>query len=101
EQLKITNIDTTPRINVTAFPADISYEDAYDTVVTNPYTRYPVYDCDIDHIIGIFHSNYLLAWSKEKSNVIFQYSSSPVFVIEYNRVEWVLIKLTVFLMHIA
>ncbi|MDN8848144.1 hemolysin, partial [Staphylococcus aureus] len=62
EQLKITDIDTTPRINVTAFPSDISYEEAYDTVVSNPYTRYPVYGKDIDQVIGIFHSKYLLAW---------------------------------------
>ena len=101
EQLKITNIDTTPRINVTAFPADISYEDAYDTVVTNPYTRYPVYDGDIDHIIGIFHSKYLLAWSKEKSNDILQYTSEPLFVNEHNRAEWVLRKMTVSRKHLA
>ena len=101
EQLKITNIDTTPRINVTAFPADISYEDAYDTVVTNPYTRYPVYDGDIDHIIGIFHSKYLLAWSKEKANNILQYTSEPLFVNEHNRAEWVLRKMTVSRKHLA
>lgn len=101
EQLKITNIDTTPRINVTAFPADISYEDAYDTVVTNPYTRYPVYDGDIDHIIGIFHSKYLLAWSKEKSNNILQYTSEPLFVNEHNRAEWALRKMTVSRKHLA
>ena len=69
--------------------------------MTNPYTRYPVYDGDIDHIIGIFHSKYLLAWSKEKSNDILQYTSEPLFVNEHNRAEWVLRKMTVSRKHLA
>ncbi|NWK85198.1 DUF21 domain-containing protein [Staphylococcus sp. GSSP0090] len=101
EQLKITDIDTTPRINVTAFPSDISYEDAYDTVVSNPYTRYPVYDEDIDDVIGIFHSKYLLAWSRQPENDILKYTSEPLFVNEHNRAEWVLRKMTVSRKHLA
>ncbi len=57
EQLKVKDIHTTPRINVTAFPSDICYEEAYNTVVSNPYTRYPVYGNDIDQVIGIFILN--------------------------------------------
>ncbi|PHK48832.1 hemolysin family protein [Staphylococcus edaphicus] len=101
EQLKITDIDTTPRVNVTAFPSDISYDDAYDTVVSNPYTRYPVYDEDIDDVIGIFHSKYLLAWSREPDNDILKYTSEPLFVNEHNRAEWVLRKMTVSRKHLA
>ena len=101
EKLKITDIDTTPRINVTAFPSDISYEEAYETVVSNPYTRYPVYDEDIDHIIGVFHSKYLLAWSRKTSDDISNYISEPLFVNEHNRAEWVLRKMTVSRKHLA
>lgn len=101
EQLKITDIDTTPRINVTAFPSDVSYEDAYETVVSKPYTRYPVYDEDIDDVIGIFHSKYLLAWSREPDNDILNYTSEPLFVNEHNRAEWVLRKMTVSRKHLA
>ncbi|MBU7217590.1 CNNM domain-containing protein [Staphylococcus gallinarum] len=101
EKLKITDIDTTPRINVTAFPSDISYEEAYETVVSNPYTRYPVYDEDIDHIIGVFHSKYLLAWSRKTTDDISNYISEPLFVNEHNRAEWVLRKMTVSRKHLA
>ncbi|WP_436861062.1 hemolysin family protein [Staphylococcus caeli] len=101
ERLKITDIDTTPRINVTAFPSDISYEEAYETVVSNPYTRYPVYGEDIDDIIGVFHSKYLLAWSREPNNDILKYTSEPLFVNEHNRAEWVLRKMTVSRKHLA
>src|SRR5699024_10917832 len=101
EQLKITNIDTTPRINVTAFSSDISYEEAYDTVLTNQYTRYPVYDGDIDHIIGNLYSKYLLAWSKAQSNNILQYASETLLVNGHNWAEWVLRKMTVSRKHLA
>src|SRR5699024_4601320 len=48
-----------------------------------------------------FHSKYLLAWSKEKSNDILQYTSEPLFVNEHNRAEWVLRKMTVSRKHLA
>ena len=66
EKLKVTDVDTTPRVNVVAFSKRVTYDEAYETVMNEPYTRYPVYDEDIDDIIGVFHSKYLLAWSKHK-----------------------------------
>lgn len=101
EKLKIKDIDTTPRINVTAFSSDVSYKEAYDTVVSNPYTRYPVYDEDIDNVIGVFHSKYLLAWSRETDNNMSQYTSEALFVNEHNRAEWVLRKMTVSRKHLT
>ncbi|MDG0843180.1 CNNM domain-containing protein [Staphylococcus equorum] len=101
EKLRIKDIDTTPRINVAAFPSDVSYKEAYDTVVSNPYTRYPVYNEDIDNVIGVFHSKYLLAWSRETSNDISHYTSEALFVNEHNRAEWVLRKMTVSRKHLA
>ena len=101
EKLKIKDIDTTPRINVTAFSSDVSYKEAYDTVVSNPYTRYPVYDEDIDNVIGVFHSKYLLAWSRETDNNMTEYTSEALFVNEHNKAEWVLRKMTVSRKHLA
>ena len=42
EKLKVKDIDTTPRINVIAFSKDMTYDEAYETVMDEPYTRYPV-----------------------------------------------------------
>jgi putative hemolysin len=53
---------------VTAFASNATYEEVYETVMNKPYTRYPVYEGDIDNIIGVFHSKYLLAWSNKKEN---------------------------------
>lgn len=101
EKLKVTDVDTTPRVNVVAFSKEVTYDEAYETVMNGPYTRYPVYDEDIDDIIGVFHSKYLLAWSKNKNDRITNYASSPLFVNEHNRAEWVLRKMTVTRKHLA
>lgn len=101
EKLKINDVNTTPRINVTAFSNDTSYEEAYETVKSNPYTRYPVYDGDIDNIVGVFHSKYLLAWNQEQDKSIIDYTSVPLFVNEHNKAEWVLRKMTVTRKHLA
>jgi len=101
EKLKVKDIDTTPRINVIAFSKDMTYDEAYETVMDEPYTRYPVYDEDIDDIIGVFHSKYLLAWGKQKEDAITNYASSPLLVNEHNRAEWVLRKMTVTRKHLA
>lgn len=101
EKLKITDVDTTPRVKVVAFSKEVTYDEAYETVMNEPYTRYPVYDEDIDDIIGVFHSKYLLSWSKHKDDKITNYASSPLFVNEHNRAEWVLRKMTVTRKHLA
>lgn len=101
DKLKINDVNTTPRINVTAFSDDTSYEEVYETVKSNPYTRYPVYEGDIDNIVGVFHSKYLLAWHHEQDKSIVDYTSVPLFVNEHNKAEWVLRKMTVTRKHLA
>lgn len=101
ENLKVKDVDTTPRINVTAFASNATYEEVYETVMNKPYTRYPVYEGDIDNIIGVFHSKYLLAWSNKKEDQITNYSAKPLFVNEHNKAEWVLRKMTISRKHLA
>ena len=101
ESLKVTDVNTTPRVNVVSFSKDVTYEEVYDTVMSNPYTRYPVYNEDIDDIVGIFHSKYLLKWSAEPERNIMDYTSKPLFVNEHNRAEWVLRKMTITRKHLA
>lgn len=101
DTLKVTDVNTTPRINVIAFSNEADYEEVYDTVISHPYTRYPVYEGDIDNVIGVFHSKYLLAWSREQQNNIEKYMSEPLSVNEHNRAEWVLRKMTSTRKHLA
>lgn len=101
QQLRVNDVDTTPRVNVTAFSIDTPYEEVYEIIMSHPYTRYPVYDEDIDDIVGVFHSKYLLIWSRHHDKSLKDYISKPLFVNEHNKAEWVMRKMIATRKHIA
>lgn len=101
DRLKINDVNTTPRVNVTSLSVENDYNEVYDVVMNHPYTRYPVYEGDIDHVVGVFHSKYLLAWSKTPEKSLKAFCSEPLFVYEHNHAEWVLRKMTVTRKHLA
>ena len=45
----------TPRPNIVAIAASRSLEDLREVVITEQYSRIPVYEDDIDHVIGFVH----------------------------------------------
>jgi len=45
----------TPRIKVQAIPLDIPREQLLTLVTESRHSRFPVYDSDLDHIMGILH----------------------------------------------
>ncbi len=58
-----------PRTDMVCVPIDMTFEELNKVASENQYTRYPVYDGDIDHITGLIHVKdlYLLALEdKEK-----------------------------------
>ena len=44
-----------PRVSVVGIPADASAEELRDILRETPHTRYPVYEQDLDHILGMVH----------------------------------------------
>lgn len=44
-----------PRCDVVSVPCDISQEKLQEVILENQYTRYPVYEGNIDNILGILH----------------------------------------------
>jgi CBS domain containing-hemolysin-like protein len=44
-----------PRVSVVGIPRDASAEDVREIVREAPHTRYPVYEQDLDHVIGVVH----------------------------------------------
>lgn len=44
-----------PRPDVIAIPIDISEAELNKLIIENQYTRYPVYEDDLDHILGLLH----------------------------------------------
>ncbi|MFA5586319.1 MAG: hemolysin family protein [Saccharofermentanales bacterium] len=56
----------TPRVSVTAVPLQAGYEEAVDIVARAPYSRFPVYDEDIDDIVGVLTVKDLLRVTREQ-----------------------------------
>jgi CBS domain containing-hemolysin-like protein len=44
-----------PRVRVIGIPLDTRQDDLRAIVRTSPHSRYPVYEKDLDHIVGIIH----------------------------------------------
>ena len=49
-----------PRVRVTGLEVGASPDDVRDLVLRTPHTRFPVYDGDLDHIVGMVHIKDLL-----------------------------------------
>ena len=49
-----------PRTEVVAIPSDASLEEVRQTVIAHPHRRYPVYDDDLDHVVGILDAKDLM-----------------------------------------
>ena len=44
-----------PRTEMTTIPAQASLEETLEIAVQNPYTKFPVYETSLDHVIGVVH----------------------------------------------
>ncbi len=100
--LNVKDVLKTPRVEMIALPCTAAYEEVRDVAIQNPFTRYPVYKGDMDHIIGVFHSKYLLSWSTEPEKPLEVYSDmQPMIVYEFQPVERVFRKMTKEKKHMA
>jgi putative hemolysin len=44
-----------PRTEMIAIPAESTAEEMIQVVVDNPYTKFPVYEDSLDHVVGVVH----------------------------------------------
>ena len=60
-----------PRTDMVSISKDISYEELNKVALSNQYTRYPVYEDNIDKILGFIHVKdlYSLAMTKENYDI--------------------------------
>ncbi|WP_208585737.1 hemolysin family protein [Gracilibacillus suaedae] len=100
--LTVKDVLKTPRVEVVALASTASFEEIRDIAIQNPFTRYPIYEEDIDTIIGVFHSKYLLSWSTEPNKSLESYSdTNPLLVYEFQSIEWVFREMTKEKKHMA
>lgn len=71
----------TARSNVVAVDKDLSMEETMKLMMDNNYSRYPVYDDDIDNIIGILYfKDFVKSYLEDKNQGIRQIMSEPHFI---------------------
>ncbi len=70
--LKFTDLNAkqimVPRCDVTAISVDVEITELEKIILDNQYTRYPVYDGNIDNIIGILHVKDLYSCKMKNEN---------------------------------
>lgn len=57
-----------PRPDMVAIPMDITFEELEKIILNTQYTRYPVYEEDLDHIAGLLHVKDLYAMTANKTD---------------------------------
>lgn len=85
DQLKVLDI-LTPRVSIEAIELSDSVEDMKSIFESTGHSRLPVYEKDLDHIVGILHYKdfMFLIWPLKKT--LKQVMSNPIEVTEYMRV---------------
>ncbi len=101
-ELNVKDVMTTPRTEMMAIHKDEKISDVRDKVVDNMHTRYPVYDEDLDDIVGVFHSKYLLKWSLNPEKPLLDFcDQEPLTIREFQNVEDVLRRMSKQRRHLA
>ena len=101
-ELNVKDVMTTPRTEMMAIHKDEKISDVRDKVVDNMHTRYPVYDEDLDDIVGVFHSKYLLKWSLNPEKPLLDFcDKEPLTIREFQNVEDVLRRMSKQRRHLA
>lgn len=70
-----------PRTDMMCIPSDITYEELTAFALENQYTRYPVYEENIDKILGFIHVKDLYSLSMNKEEFSIQKLIRPILLV--------------------
>lgn len=70
-----------PRTDMACIPSDITFDELNDLAVESQYTRYPVYEDNLDHITGIVHVKDLYAILLNKEEFSVEKLLRPIFLV--------------------
>ena len=59
----VSDVLETHRTDIVGLPIESTYEEVRDTILEYSYTRYPVYEENMDTILGVFYSKMFIKWS--------------------------------------
>lgn len=90
KNLNVADVLKTHRVVMKALPIDTSYEEAREIFIANQFSRYPIYDGDIDRIVGVFHAKFMVVWASNAERGIQDYADmNPLYVSEYHPIDYV------------
>ncbi len=88
KNLLVSDVLKTHRTDMKTISIDTTYEEAYQILLANRFTRYPVHVGDVDNIVGVFHSKSMLAWANHPEKNIREFADmDPLLVYEFNDID--------------
>lgn len=91
----------TPRIDITAVSSTTSHEEIEATFSESGYSRIPVYDGDIDNVIGLLYYKDFFSWEHEENADIIEILKPVIFVSKTQKINDLLKELQEKQMHMA
>ncbi len=78
----------THRTEIVGIPTNATYDEVRDIILEHYYTRYPVYEDSMDHIVGMFYSKTFIEWSMDPTMDMHDLiDNEPLFVVQSVSVE--------------
>ncbi len=85
DAMKVLDI-LTPRVDIVACDITESIENIQDLFESTGHSRIPIYDKDLDHIVGIIHYKDFMYFVLPKKKSLKTMMKDPIFITEYMRV---------------
>jgi putative hemolysin len=101
---KIVSDIITHRTDMSVISIDASLQETVQMVNVGKYTRYPVYDGDIDNIVGVLHVKDLFQFMDQKNDKVFELKElvrQPYFVLESQSIDVLFAEMQKNNVHIA
>lgn len=70
-----------PRTDMACIPSDITFDELNELTLESQYTRYPVYEENLDHITGLIHAKDLYSLSLKKEEFSIEKLLRPVLLV--------------------
>ncbi len=84
----VSDVLETHRTDIVGLPIESTYEEVRDTILEHAYTRYPVYEENMDTILGVFYSKMFIKWSMNPEMTLGDLiDRKPLYVVQSASVE--------------
>ncbi|MFJ7934220.1 hemolysin family protein [Sporosarcina sp. NPDC096371] len=84
----VSDVLETHRTDIVGLPIEATYEEVRETILEYFYTRYPVYEENMDTIVGVFYSKMFIEWSMNPDKKLGELiDRNPLYVVQSASVE--------------